>query len=403
MCRRAFWKWAVLVLLPMPQGFAAQDDLRTKPHQAITRAIDFLLQAQQPDGAFRIYRCLDPALTACRAARSMGLATQTSIPSNAQTPSSLIPGSTPTAEVLRGLLAIEDPRAASMIEKGAQFLQAQMDQDGLFAYYRMVNPTLGPQCPGEFRQLRATALNRSVLETLGFSLPPILTRLATYQRPDGVFYFLAIPPAEAEAIQTGGPMQDRFRQRYGVLMRRYGVHMLKFLGIVDPVTNAEVFDYLVRHGQSSMALCDYLVQVAQQEQATANPIWADRWYLLPYTLSRAFHHGATCLEPAKAVLQPRLLRQQMSNGSWGSVLDTALAVTSLIDFGYTGEALNLAVEHLLSRQQPDGSWECAPWRVVLSPMDGEPLGWLASEEVSTGFVLQALGQYLNNIREDMTL
>ena len=383
--------WVMFALLPTPPGFAASD-LHEQTRQAIQRAVDFLIQAHQPDGSFLYFGCHDEALTACRRAYSTG--------SMIQTPSSPILGSGATAVVLTGLLAVEDARTVALIEKGAQWLRAQMDAEGFFGHFRLLKPDVGPMCPGEFRTLSATAVNRSVLETLGISLPPMTPDLTTYQRSDGTFYPLIgyrfhFSPSDVPAIKAGGPTRARFRKQYEPLMRTYESSILKRLDVLDPYANAEVFNYLVRHEHAPAGLCDYLVRVAQQKRVSEHPDFIRSPYLFLHALSLAYRHGAQCLEPAKVAVVSRLLSRQTPDGSWGNVLDTAIATTSLTYFGYTGEALDRAVDFLLSQQQPDGSWKRAAW--------WEMLQWvhvrLASEEISTGYVLEALGTYVSKNQE----
>lgn len=354
-----------------------------KVHQAIAKAVGFLQQTQQPDGSFLLYRCQDQELTECIPSYSTR--------SMVRTPDSPVLSSPATAVVLTGLLAVQDPHTAPLLERGARWLQVQMDEDGWFGHYRLAIPSEGPGCPGEVRSLHTTMINRSLLETIGVSLPAILPELMTYQRADGTFYHFAISPAEVEAITSSPSRQDQFSRRCG------GV-ALTLVDYVDPGANAWVLAYLVKHGQNSKELCNSLVRFAEQDQLPAHPATVIHPYAIPYALSQGYRDGATCLEPAKAALQPRLLEQQRPDGSWGSIVDTALAASSLTDFGYTGEGLDRAIRFLLNQQQPDGRWK----RAIRWMHKGPPPAWSGSEEVSTGLVLEALGKYLT-VRQPTSL
>ncbi len=229
---------------------AATEALLPQTRVAIGRAVGFLARAQQQDGSFLIERCADETLTQCGSDRSPAKAWIISSP--------------PTAVILSGLQSVSDPRATRLVKKGSRFLLAQMDDQGLFGSYRLRSPAAGPQCPGEFRQLDLTAINRSVLESLGYSLPPVLPHFATYQTTGGMFYPFAISPAEVLQVKSEGPDRARFIQRHGPLMRDYRSLMDELMGVVDPLVNAEVFAYVVRHGEAPAGLCDYLVHRSQR-------------------------------------------------------------------------------------------------------------------------------------------
>ena len=171
-------------------------------------------------------------------------------------------------------------------------------------------------------------------------------------------------------------------------MRHYGPLMLELLGEVDPMVNADVFQYLVLHRLMPSALCQYLVRVATEEWDGGFSYFVDSPYAFTATFSQAYQHGAICLEPVKQRLQERLLRDQHEDGSWGTVVETAWAATSLINLGYEGPTLERAIQALLRQQQPDGSWERALWR----KLRGHPF-WFGSKEVSTGIVLETLDRF----------
>ncbi len=84
-----------------------------------------------------------------------------------------------------------------------------------------------------------------------------------------------------------------------------------------------------------------------------------------------------------------LLRQtQQPDGSWGSSLDTALALVALMDARYRGDALGKGIAALLARQGADGSWPAGVYYT------GLPLSYFyGSQEVTTAFAAEALAKY----------
>ena len=367
--------WCCLTVLLPASAVLAADDWASRASQAVSRAVEFLASAQQPDGSFLVTRCSDAAMTRC---------------SPDQSPAKeWILGSPPTATVLMGLSRIPDPRAAAIVGKGGRFLRSQMDDQGLFGSYRFRSAATGAQCPGEFRQLELTCLQRTALEQAGYPLPPLLSALMAYQSSTGLFYPFAIPPSEVERIAVDSVARNRFAQQHPLLMRDYSPMMLELMGLVDPIVNAEILAYAARYGKQPAAVCAYLAEVARGELAPGYSRYMDSPYYFIQVLSRAYADGARCLEPARQGLEARLLEEQRPDGSWGDAMDTALAASSLMHFGYEGRALDRAVGALLSQQQPDGSWPRALWRLLR----GHPF-WFGSTEVTTGIALEAMDCYL---------
>lgn len=356
--RRQGMLLVAMLLLAMPWVWASQE-LIEPTRQAITRAVDFLVKTQQLDGSFLVRVCFDQALTQCK-------------------PDS---DAASTKPVLMGLSHVEDPRAASLLEKGAHFFLAQMDAQGFFR---------DPWHPDKHVYLATLCSDYSLLESLGFSMPPLIPKLLTYQTLDGLFYPYAIPLQEVATIKSGGPAQRAFVQRYYE-------SSLQTIDQANPFANSVIFAYLVQHGQTPAGLCHYLVQAARQgleptEFGIEYESTRRMEYVYAAVISEGYVHGATCLEPAKEVIQPRLLKQQRPDGSWDDLFETTCAMQALMNFGYKGEALDRATQFLLGQQQPDGNWKRAVWYVQrVSFTVGK---WLGSEEVSTGLVLEVLGQYL---------
>lgn len=375
---RACAGFFLAMLVPL-SAHAASPREAAKVRRAISRAVSFLERSQETDGAFLVERCPDRSLRQCEADRSPATA--------------WVVSAHPTAVVLSGLAGAPDPRAAAIIKKGSRFLLAQMDAHGLFGAYRFRDPAVGPQCPGEFRQLDLTATNRAFLETVGLPMPSVDEALARYERSDGLFFPFALAPDDVAAITAGGRAREQFAQEHSDLMRDYGPLMLELMAVVDPVVNAQMFDYLVTHGRQPSSLCQYLSRVASAEWEESSSWFVESPYQFLNDASRAYHRGAACLEPVKTAWEPRLLRRERRDGSWGSALETALAAGSLLQFDWRESAAVVrAVRYLLKTQRADGSWEPAVWR----RLKGHPF-WFASAPVSTGVVLGTLGAYLRLI------
>jgi hypothetical protein len=161
---------------------------------------------------------------------------------------------------------------------------------------------------------------------------------------------------------------------------------------VDSVVNANVLLHLGERKETS-AVADFLntIVVEHRERETYYYYLDDLAFY--YAVSRAYFNGVARLEVTKSPATSRILQRQRRDGSFGSELLTALAVCSLLNYSFSDLALlSLGVESLMDTQQSDGSW---PRRAYYAgPIPPMPYAaWYGSEELTTGFCLEALVRY----------
>ncbi|WP_159451740.1 hypothetical protein [Pedobacter africanus] len=126
----------------------------------------------------------------------------------------------------------------------------------------------------------------------------------------------------------------------------------------------------------------------------------DKWYRNPFTIyyffSRNYAAGLTELEAIKLPVTERILAKVQENGAVGNgVLDTALAVISLINLGYENNlVLRAAVNFIISKQEKNGEWP----RWALYYGGPKKLQCYGSEEATTGFCLEALALYQKSLK-----
>ncbi|HEX6203372.1 MAG TPA: hypothetical protein VF100_10235, partial [Thermoanaerobaculia bacterium] len=90
------------------------------------------------------------------------------------------------------------------------------------------------------------------------------------------------------------------------------------------------------------------------------------------------------LAPCRDPVVERVLAEQRDDGSFGAPLETAFAVSTLLDLAWSGPALGRARRSLLATQEADGSW---PASAFFLDFEG---GFYGSREVSTALALEAL-------------
>jgi hypothetical protein len=105
-------------------------------------------------------------------------------------------------------------------------------------------------------------------------------------------------------------------------------------------------------------------------------------------------------------LQTFILSGQLETGNWPPVyyvtqdvdLETALALISLLNLGYDKlsplqkRRVETGIQYLLNNQNSEGSWDCAPFYI-----DPAHMAYFGSEELTTGFCLEALAKYAKAI------
>ena len=158
---------------------------------------------------------------------------------------------------------------------------------------------------------------------------------------------------------------------------------------VDMGINTNILYYLGDVEATQPIIAELLRVIAEHREHDC-----DKWYRNPFTiyylLSRVYQQGVIKLEPARQPIIQRILATAQPTGQLGkSVFDTALAVTTLLNLGCTAPAVGKAVNFILQTQSAFGEWP--RW---LFYYGGPKLlqGW-GSEEITTGFCLEALARY----------
>ncbi|WP_429382195.1 hypothetical protein [Mucilaginibacter sp. UYCu711] len=158
---------------------------------------------------------------------------------------------------------------------------------------------------------------------------------------------------------------------------------------VDLVVNANVLYYL-SDAPNAKYVINYILETVQNNLE----IESDKWYknisTIYYFISRNYYAGVKELLPIKQTMIDRILKTAKSNGAIGeSVLDTALAICTLLNLNCYDSSIKLAVEFLISEQIENGSWVKRGFYY-----DGPKklVSW-GSEELTTSLCLEALGRY----------
>ena len=158
---------------------------------------------------------------------------------------------------------------------------------------------------------------------------------------------------------------------------------------VDMGVNANVLYYLGEI-KETLPVIDKINSIIIEGKEAECDIWYRNPLIIYYFFSRNYFKGITKLEPIVQPILNRLLDIRKPDGSFGeSALETAWAICTFINLGYNGKEVHDAINYLLDSQLEEGYWPrwAAYWNGPKMT-----LCW-GSEELTTGFCLEALSRY----------
>jgi cytochrome P450 len=311
------------------------DRMRTEISASISHAIDYLYRRQLPTGEFSILVSRDPTMQGDLAVDSS--------PSVA-------------AIVTYCTRFVEDLRVSQIRRKALSFFVREMELPGVWRFWTSRSPKRIDPDLDDTSWISFLLKRHHPYIALGSNVQVLLSN----RDERGLFYTW---------IRKAGERND-----------------------VDSVVNANVLLYLGPRSETRI-VCDYLNRLVLWDRE-ANSFWyyPDN-FALYYAMSRAFFNGVCELgKAAEAILDKVLVRQQ-DDGSFGSDINTAYAACTMLNFGLSDHlALDRAVRHMLSRQEPDGAWSLVA--ACTGPEPPEPASvWWGSKELTTAFSLEALARY----------
>ena len=162
---------------------------------------------------------------------------------------------------------------------------------------------------------------------------------------------------------------------------------------VDSVVNANVVAYLASQGRNGPGerAAAWLASLVREGNAEGTSHFYPDPLDLYDALARACGLGAPALQDVGAALADRIRARRDPDGGYGDTLRTARALSALHLLGAPpeGEAQWAAVEWILRRQRPDGSWpERLFWQGPLPP-DPPSMGF-ACAMLDTASCVEAL-------------
>lgn len=284
-----------------------ETDTQEEIRSAIEKGIVFLYQAQLPSGEFR---------TSCVIEGS---------PSCAILPSPFI-----TSFVLYSLRDITDNRVDAIRERAIRFIYNLQENGGI---WRFTDPKLSKTLPPDVDD---TSVVSFALKDANVPFQDNTEAILHNRDTAGIFKTWFVDDSDKDMYAKYAKEQN------------------------DCVVNANTALYLSRMDANKQEvispLCSYINDaIAAGDNCS---VYYPSQLTLYYTSARAYENGITCLADEKAVIINNILKTfDKENNTFGSDLDNAFALNSLLIFGYHGEEVEKGIAHLLKEQSRDGSWK----------------------------------------------
>ncbi len=307
---------------------------------ALENGIDFLLKEQQDDGSFSSLSSHDPENFA-------GAAVYRTVFS--------------TALILSCLCNIrETPKLSKIKKKAADFLLTQKSEDWSFNYWtRKSKEAKTMPYPDD---LDDTFCALSAI----FRFDPKLI--------NGSALAKIVALLTALEVEEGGPYRTWLAAEDAKKVWRD----------IDLAVNANIA-YFLRLVDVDLPRVKQFIEKKIKSGKITSPYYPNP-YPLCYFISR-FYKGKH-----KKLLVDFLTSKEKDN-YWGNWLNCALAVSALVNLGFAGRKLAIAVENLVGSGQKDGSWN--PYGFCFDPAREEKMAYCGSGALTTAFCLEAVSKFEN--------
>ena len=332
--------------------------------QAIDKGVRYLKNHQYPNGEFCCYYSPDDAMEEW-----------------------CVPDSTvfPTAIIATCLLSIEDHfDAKDIFRKSIPFFQYQMMRGGVMNYFTKWHP-LFPLSPPDIDD---TVFVHQFLQSQNIDCPDPSALILENRASNGLFY----------TWFTLRLNKSINRNYWLILLRELKNPIKGFLfwkhndcrrNDIDAVVNANVLYYLGLNEITQPTL-NYLLKIIENNQEADCDSWYRNTFTFYYFFSRTLAKGISVTKAIYQAIITRIIAQSKSDGSIGnSPLNTAFAITCLVNLNYKGKLLQDAVSYLVKSQKETGEW---PRQIFFYSGPKQAVGW-GSEELTTGFCIEALANY----------
>lgn len=153
--------------------------------------------------------------------------------------------------------------------------------------------------------------------------------------------------------------------------------------------NSNILLYLGQNENTNI-VCEYINDIISNDLEENNIPYFPGRLALYYILSRAYFNRIHSLKKSRDLILNKIIPMQLEDGSFGSVLSTAFAVCTFINFNFLNDSIQKALEFIITKQRKDGSWLRERF------CDGG-IYYYGSEELTTAICLEALSRFKEKI------
>lgn len=161
---------------------------------------------------------------------------------------------------------------------------------------------------------------------------------------------------------------------------------------IDSIVNSNVHLLFTELGKSPLIpeISNFLISESLNLQTQLSQLWYFSSQLFCYNLSKIYSEESNKIfERSKESITKYLLYKQDYSGGWDNSLETAFALTALLNFGYCGDEIVKGINYLLEQRDTyDGPWQ----KEFFYPVGGN-----GSEELTTAVCIECINKYLRKL------
>jgi hypothetical protein len=250
----------------------------------------------------------------------------------------------------------EFPHVKKIISYIIDFLSTQRENDEIWRFYGKSQQFPPPDFDDTCCVLAALVENDVKIETTIWQL------LSEYRSESGLYY----------TWLDNNLNRETFNHTDGAV----NVNILFFAGI-----NGRKIKEIIKYANLFSAVKEFYKM----------SVYSVSDYSIIYMTTRAFKDGKINeLKPAVDSITDFLLKKQLNDGSWGNNLDTVLALCSLVNSGYSGDAVLKALRHLFEFQNKFGQLNSCAFFKDFSPK------YFGSAYLTSAIFLESLIKFKKN-------